>query len=95
MIAESCSHLFPGHRSLVALASFAVALASAPAAADLANCQFRSAGGDIEHVIYVQFDNTHFLRDNPERALGPRADAASARFHPRPTGRCSPTTTRC
>ncbi len=28
-------------------------------------CQLNSAQGDIKHVIYLQFDNTHFLRDNP------------------------------
>jgi len=28
-------------------------------------CQLQSAGGAIKHVIYVQFDNTHFSRDNP------------------------------
>jgi hypothetical protein len=28
-------------------------------------CQLSSAQGDIKHVIYLQFDNTHFLRDNP------------------------------
>jgi hypothetical protein len=28
-------------------------------------CQLNSANGDIKHVIYLQFDNTHFLRDNP------------------------------
>jgi len=28
-------------------------------------CQLKSADGNIKHVIYVQFDNTHFLRDNP------------------------------
>jgi hypothetical protein len=28
------------------------------------NCQLHSARGDIQHVIYLQFDNTHFLRDN-------------------------------
>jgi Type I phosphodiesterase / nucleotide pyrophosphatase len=28
-------------------------------------CQLHSAKGDIQHVIYLQFDNTHFLRDNP------------------------------
>lgn len=28
-------------------------------------CQLDSARGDIQHVIYVQFDNTHFMRDNP------------------------------
>jgi len=27
------------------------------------DCQLRSAKGDIKHVIYLQFDNTHFLRD--------------------------------
>src|SRR5262245_19989520 len=32
----------------------------------LANtCQLHSAGGKITRVIYIQFDNTHFLRDNP------------------------------
>src|SRR6266853_1168910 len=28
-------------------------------------CQLNSAKGNIQHVIYVQFDNTHFTRDNP------------------------------
>lgn len=28
-------------------------------------CQLKSPSGKIKHVIYVQFDNTHFLRDNP------------------------------
>ena len=28
-------------------------------------CQLNSAKGQIQHVIYVQFDNTHFTRDNP------------------------------
>jgi hypothetical protein len=28
-------------------------------------CQLASAGGNIKHVIYIQFDNTHFRRDNP------------------------------
>jgi hypothetical protein len=34
------------------------------AAAD-ATCHLKSARGDIQHVIYIQFDNTHFRRDNP------------------------------
>src|SRR5262245_31642592 len=29
------------------------------------SCQLSSAGGDIQHVIHIQFDNTHFRRDNP------------------------------
>src|SRR5881227_1008226 len=28
-------------------------------------CQLASAKGNIKHVIYIQFDNTHFRRDNP------------------------------
>src|SRR5262245_29697138 len=28
-------------------------------------CHLRSANGDIQHVIYLIFDNVHFLRDNP------------------------------
>jgi hypothetical protein len=28
-------------------------------------CQLNSPKGAIQHVIYVQFDNTHFRRDNP------------------------------
>ena len=28
-------------------------------------CQLHSAQGDIQHVIYLIFDNVHFLRDNP------------------------------
>jgi predicted transcriptional regulator len=27
-------------------------------------CQLASVGDNIKHVIYIQFDNTHFLRDN-------------------------------
>ncbi|HYX48323.1 MAG TPA: hypothetical protein VE843_01170, partial [Ktedonobacteraceae bacterium] len=29
------------------------------------SCQLNSTGGNIKHVIYVQFDNVHFTRDNP------------------------------
>lgn len=28
-------------------------------------CQLKSPKGGIQHVIYIQFDNTHFRRDNP------------------------------
>src|SRR5499427_4648244 len=28
-------------------------------------CQLHSAKGDIQHVIFLIFDNVHFLRDNP------------------------------
>jgi hypothetical protein len=49
--------------SLLPSGAFA-APASAPNA-DAGSCQLNSAKGDIQHVIYLQFDNTHFLRDNP------------------------------
>jgi hypothetical protein len=39
------------------------ALAVTPATTN--GCQLNSAKGGIHHVIYVQFDNTHFRRDNP------------------------------
>jgi hypothetical protein len=39
--------------------------ASGEPSAATAGCQLSSANGDIKHVIYLQFDNTHFLRDNP------------------------------
>src|ERR1041384_3696450 len=35
------------------------------AAAPASGCQLNSAKGNIKHVIYLQFDNTHFRRDNP------------------------------
>ena len=28
-------------------------------------CELNSARGQIQHVIYIQFDNVHFTRDNP------------------------------
>jgi hypothetical protein len=30
-----------------------------------ANCQLDSASGKIKHVVYIEFDNVHFTRDNP------------------------------
>jgi hypothetical protein len=29
------------------------------------SCDLKSPKGNIKHVIYIQFDNTHFRRDNP------------------------------
>jgi len=34
-------------------------------AAASSSCLIHSAKGNLQHVIYVQFDNTHFTRDNP------------------------------
>ncbi len=30
-----------------------------------AACELNSHGGKIKHVVYVEFDNVHFTRDNP------------------------------
>ncbi|OLC25545.1 MAG: hypothetical protein AUH40_06220 [Chloroflexi bacterium 13_1_40CM_65_17] len=50
-----------------AFAGFATNTQAAPSAASSATgaCQLSSAQGQIQHVIFVQFDNTHFTRDNP------------------------------
>src|SRR5207245_4293627 len=47
----------PLHRGRVA------GVRSRPARA-AAGCQLNSPKGNVQHVIYVQFDNTHFRRDN-------------------------------
>jgi hypothetical protein len=54
--------------ALLAAASLTVTqrVLTARAAAPTGACQLLSAKGAIQHVIYVQFDNTHFLRDHPD-----------------------------
>jgi hypothetical protein len=56
----------PG-RSVCPLPMLIVILVIAVAGTSLAQtkCQLNSPSGRIKHVVYVQFDNTHFLRDNP------------------------------
>ncbi|MBV9705037.1 MAG: hypothetical protein JO163_20130 [Methylobacteriaceae bacterium] len=39
-------------------------MATAASQAEAA-CSLKSAGGKIKHVIYLNFDNVHFARDNP------------------------------
>jgi hypothetical protein len=56
----------PGHSVCplpLMIAILMIAVAGTPPAQ--AKCQLNSPSGRIKHVIYVQFDNTHFLRDNP------------------------------
>ncbi len=67
-------------RVLTLLLTLGLLLVAAPARAG-ATCALDSARGDIQRVIYVQFDDAHFRRDNPERALRPRADARAAQLH--------------
>jgi hypothetical protein len=49
-----------------AFAGFGISASAAPVTTASAGgaCQLNSAKGQIKHVIYVQFDNTHFTRDN-------------------------------
>ena len=57
--------------TLAALAAIAVQGAGAShqakpgASAAASGCQLNAANPAIKHVIYLQFDNTHFRRDNP------------------------------
>ena len=48
---------------LAVAASVAVALCARPAAA--AEKKFCKLDSGIEHIVYIQFDNIHFRRDNP------------------------------
>src|SRR3977135_4438005 len=59
-----------GSMLLVFSACLTVALLWAPGGASAAptaggRCRLKSPKGNIQHVIYIQFDNTHFRRDNP------------------------------
>jgi hypothetical protein len=38
---------------------------SSTAQAAASSCHLNSPTGNVQHVIYIQFDNTHFTRDNP------------------------------
>jgi hypothetical protein len=47
---------------------FALVLSAAfcgPAEAQLVGCPLNSPSGQISHIVYIQFDNLHFERDNP------------------------------
>ncbi len=50
-----------------ALATGVVSHSSATASA-AGSCQLGNKDGQIKHVIYLQFDNTHYRRDNPNIA---------------------------
>src|ERR1041384_8840885 len=50
--------------SLSLLPSGVLAAPASALAAAGGSCQLNSPKGNIKHVIYIQFDNTHFLRDN-------------------------------
>ena len=50
---------------LLGFGGFPLSHTSKVAHANGSTCQLNSPSGNIQHVIYIQFDNTHFTRDNP------------------------------
>ncbi len=54
-----------GPLSRILLLLFLSALLCGSAAAQLTGCPLNSPGGPISHIVYIQFDNLHIERDNP------------------------------
>jgi hypothetical protein len=50
-------------------------------------CQLQSAKGAIKHVIFVQFDNTHLTKDNPN-VLSDLEQCRTCSTSSRATARC-------
>jgi hypothetical protein len=50
---------------LLGLGGLPIFHTSSTAHAATSSCQLNSPAGNIQHVISIQFDNTHFTRDNP------------------------------
>src|SRR5690242_6058194 len=64
----SSSHVIRmGTLATLLLGAFAASAFGQPTAVAQAasGCTLNSAKGNIKHVISIQFDNTHFRRDNP------------------------------
>ena len=51
--------------TLIALVLLATSLPPPVVAQTEAPCRLGSPAGSIQHIIYLQFDNVHFTRDNP------------------------------
>ena len=51
--------------SSLAIAPTATAAPPGPGGPPTGSCDLQSKGDRIQHVIYLQFDNVHFERDNP------------------------------
>ncbi len=58
-----CSAVGPLSRIFLLL--FLSAALCGSAAAQLTGCPLNSPDGQISHIVYIQFDNLHFERDNP------------------------------
>ena len=54
--------------ALAAGGAAAMSAAQVAGATTPASCQLNSPSGQIKHVVYLQFDNTHYMRDNPNVA---------------------------
>jgi hypothetical protein len=54
-----------GGGSFVAARSAAGSGTHTTAGPQAASCNLGNGGGQVKHVIYLQFDNTHYRRDNP------------------------------
>src|SRR6266540_24163 len=50
--------------ALAAGGAAAMSAAQVTKATTPASCQLNSPSGQIKHVVYLQFDNTHYMRDN-------------------------------
>ena len=57
-----------GAITATALATAATITSGSSTALAASGCQLGNATGQIKHVIYLQFDNTHYRRDNPNVA---------------------------
>jgi len=56
----------PAHRACrFSILAGLLLIASAGVSPAQNTCPLNSTSGRIKHMIYVQFDNTHFVRDNP------------------------------
>lgn len=51
--------------TLLSFGAISTPRSSSVAHAASSSCLLNSPNGAVQHVIYVQFDNTHFTRDNP------------------------------
>jgi hypothetical protein len=66
-LGRSMARLLPLAMLAASVAGFGSLSAPAPVAA-ASGCQLQSASGAAKHVVYIQFDNTHFNRDRPNVA---------------------------
>ena len=62
---HSVEHCSTVGLSRIALCLFISVVLGGLAAAQVATCPLSSPGGSITHIVYIQFDNLHYERDNP------------------------------